>query len=97
MFVISNILGTKEEFLWLTGGQSFAGAVSGKTEKLIVAKDGKEVMDSNWESGEELQIPLAGHCIAKLTDDTVLLSGGFSFDFFVLRTATGLIRLDLSF
>ena len=64
MFVISNILGTKDEFLWLTGGQSFAGAVSGKTEMLIVAKDGKEVMASNWESGDELRLPVAGHCTA---------------------------------
>ena len=76
--------GTKDEFLWLTGGQSFAGAVSGKTEKLIVAKDGKEVMASNWESRDKLRLPLAGHCIAKLTDDTVLLSGGFGFDFCIL-------------
>lgn len=78
-----------EEYLWITGGQTIAGAVSDVTDKLVVT-DGnyQKVSDSFWKSGDDLQIPLAGHCLAKITDSLAMIAGGYSFDFQVKSSAT---------
>ena len=78
-----------EEYLWITGGQTIAGAVSDVTDKLVVT-DGnyQKVSDSVWKSGDDLKIPLAGHCLAKISDSLAIIAGGYSFDFQVKSSAT---------
>ena len=71
-----------EEYLWITGGQTFAGAVSTVTNKFVITdKDGELVEDSVWINGDDLQLPLAGHCLAKISDSLAMIAGGYSFDF----------------
>ena len=63
--------------------------MSDVTDKLVVT-DGnyQKVSDSVWKSGDDLKIPLAGHCLAKISDSLAIIAGGYSFDFQVKSSAT---------
>ena len=73
----------------MTGGQNIAGTVTAASMKLKVTdRDGEVVTDSNWSAGDNLQIPLAGHCVAKISDNLALVAGGFNFGFQVTSSTS---------
>ena len=54
--------------LWVTGGESSTGCVA--TTEILVANDSK------WIPGPDLPECLVEHCMVKLDNNTILITGG---------------------